>query len=75
VPFDTITLVFAPPLAVGHEVDTAAKYIYSRMLRLCLSSNVSVLPTLGRTFRLDQQKNAAAEGKSTGFGFVFQSFI
>jgi hypothetical protein len=69
--FYYICTVFAP-LAVGHEVDTAAK---SRVLRLCLSANVSVLPTLGRTFRLDQRKNTAAEVKSTNFGFVSHSFI
>jgi hypothetical protein len=54
------------PLEVGHEVGIVAK---SRLLRLPCLQNVAVLPTLGRTFRLVQQKNLASEEKRTGTDF------
>jgi hypothetical protein len=47
------------PLEFGHEVDTAAK-AHSFV-------NLSVQPTLGRSFRSVCRKNSAAEGKLAEF--------
>ncbi len=44
------------PLEEGHEVDTATK--------ANSFVNLSVLPTLGRTYRPVMRKNSAAEEKS-----------